>query len=298
MTPRLLVLGAGGQLGQHVMQALSGLPVTGLDRRQCDIADGQLLAACFAAVIPTIVINCAAYTRVDDAESHQEEARRVNADAAGTLAVLCAGIDAQLLHISTDYVFGGVPPHDAALGYTPADMTAPLNQYGATKLDGENAIRRELAAHWIIRTSWLFSEYGNNFARTILRRAQERDELRVVDDQVGKPTFAGHLAAACRAIVDRALTGASLDFGTYHFAGTPAVSWHGFAKTIVADAYDRGWLERRPAVIPVTMAEFPRPARRPADSRLYAADLISRLDLPVLKWSNGLTAVFRSLVPA
>jgi dTDP-4-dehydrorhamnose reductase len=297
VSARVLVLGAEGQLGRHVREALTGLSATGLGRRQCDITDERQIAASCAAVDPAIVINCAADTRVDDAETDPACCRRVNETGAGLIAAVCARAGIPLIHFSTDYVFGGTPPRDAAHGYTPDDPPAPVNRYGAAKLAGEQAIREVCQAHWIVRTSWLFSAYPANFARTILRLAREREELRVVDDQRGTPTYAGHLAAACRALVERALAGTAPDYGVYHFAGTPAVSWHGFADAIVADAQARGLLTRRPDVIPVATAEFPRPAPRPADSRLDAGDLIARLQLSPPSWRNGLAEMFKELTP-
>lgn len=296
--PRILILGAGGQLGRHVQAALAGLQVTALGHGECDIADEGALARSLAAPAPSIVINCAAYTRVDDAEADAIAARRVNAHGPAALAGACADKKVPLIHISTDYVFGGHPPADPALGYAPTDQPAPLNVYGATKLAGEEAVRRFLREHWIIRTSWLFSQHGSNFARTILRLAGERTVLRVVDDQLGTPTWAGHLAAACRTLVEAICCGASPPFGTYHFAGTPAASWHGFAEAIIGAAVASGRLRRRPAVVPIASAEYPRPAARPRDSRLCATELLARLDLPVPRWSDGLAAMLKTPLAA
>jgi dTDP-4-dehydrorhamnose reductase len=298
MTQRVLILGAGGQLGRHVQAALADLPITALTHRECDVGDALVAAEWLAWAEPSVVINCAADTRVDDAETDVENAERVNARAPGRLAALCAERDAALIHISTDYVFGGVPPADQDRGYTPADRPAPLNRYGATKLAGEEAIRRVLPAHWILRTSWLFSAYGNNFARTILRLAAERSELRVVDDQTGTPTWAGHVALACRALVDAAGAGSAPAFGTYHVAGAPAVSWHGFATAIVDAAFEAGQLARRPSVVPVLTLEFPRPAQRPSDSRLHSDDLRTALGLAAADWRDGLAAMIKVPIAA
>ncbi|MBV8538843.1 MAG: dTDP-4-dehydrorhamnose reductase, partial [Alphaproteobacteria bacterium] len=284
--------------GRHMRAAFSELPITALTRRECDIGDTDALVDWLAWAEPQIVINCAAYTRVDDAETDRETAEHVNARGPAALARLCADRQASLVHISTDYVFGGQAPTDPWCGYAPTDQPAPLNHYGATKLDGEEMIRRVLPQHWIIRTSWLFSAHGRNFVRTILRLAAERPELRIVDDQVGTPTWAGHLAAACRALVDAAARGSAPPFGTYHFAGAPAVSWHGFASAIVDAAVAGGQLARPPAVVPITTAEFPRPARRPTDSRLDSSDLLTALGLPVADWGRGLATMIRRPVAA
>jgi dTDP-4-dehydrorhamnose reductase len=298
MRARILVLGAGGQLGRHVIEALTGLRVIALAHAQCDIADERQFLRCFAANRPTIVINCAAFTRVDDAEADKAGASRVNTIGPGLLAALCAHNGTPLLHFSTDSVFGGIPPADIRRGYTPADVAGPLNHYGATKLQGEDAIRRALREHWIVRTSWLFSRHGSNFVRSILYQAERGDALRVVDDQIGNPTWAGHLAAATRAIVDGIDNGSAPAFGVHHFAGTPAISRHGFAAAIVEDAHAYGWIQKRPAVIPVTTAEFPRPAVRAPDARLHADALISQLRLPAPAWRDGLAAMSKEMVPA
>jgi dTDP-4-dehydrorhamnose reductase len=298
LIPRVLILGASGQLGQHMQAALSDLPMTALTRRECDIGNACELADWLAWAEPSIVINCAGYTRVDDAEADRDKAERVNAQGPAALARVCAERQAALIHISTDYVFGGQPPADLRRGYTPSDKAAPLNRYGATKLAGEAAIRRALPEHWIVRTSWLFSGRGSNFVRTILRLAAERPELRIVDDQIGTPTWAPHLSAACRALVAAAAAGSAPAFGTYHVAGAPAVSWHGFAAAIVDAAFAAGQLARRPAVVPITTAEFPRPARRPPDSRLDGAALLTALGLPPADWRDGLAAMFKTAAAA
>lgn len=296
--PRILVLGAGGQLGRHVHGALSDRAasdwaVTGLDHNACDIGDERQLACSLIDAAPDLVINCAAYTRVDDAETDRAAAERANAHGPGLLAALCAERKRPLIHLSTDYVFGRVPPKDPHLGYTPADQPGPVNHYGATKLAGEAAIRAAHNEHWIIRTSWLFSAAGRNFVRTILDLAARRPELRVVHDQLGTPTWAGDLAAACRALVAAIDRGSPPAPGTYHFAGIPAVSWFAFAEAIVDEALDAGRLQRRPAIVPVTTAEIPRPAPRPGDSRLCAGDLLAALDLTAASWRDGLAAMLK-----
>jgi dTDP-4-dehydrorhamnose reductase len=298
MNPLVLVLGAGGQLGRHVVDALAGLRVLALAHGQCDIADERQVAAFLSANKPFIVVNCAAFTRVDEAEKNESSARRANTTGPGVLAAACAQNRTPLLHFSTDSVFGGVPPRDLQRGYTPTDTASPLNRYGLTKLHGEDAIRRALHEHWIVRTSWLFSGHGSNFVRSILHQARRGAALRVVDDQVGTPTWAGHLAAATRAIVDGIGDGTAPAYGVHHFAGIPAISRHGFAIAIVEDALARGWIERRPDIVPVKTSEFPRAALRAADARLCADALPSRLGLPPPAWRDGLGAMAKDLVPA
>ena len=296
--PRILILGAGGQLGRHVQDALADRPVAALDRQACDVGDERQLAHGLATAAPDIVINCAAYTRVDDAETDRAAAERINARGPGLLAALCADRELPLIHISTDYVFGGVPPRDEHLGYAATDDPHPLNYYGATKLAGEIAIRAALDRHWIIRTSWLFSGLGSNFARTILRLAGERPELRIVHDQLGTPTWAGDLATACAALADAIGCGAPPAPGTYHFAGVPAVSWYAFAGAIVDAALAAGRLQRRPAIVPITSVELARPAPRPADSRLDAGEFPAALGLTAASWRNGLAAMLALPVAA
>ncbi len=245
---------------------------------------------------PALVINAAAYTAVDRAEMEQEMAMAVNGHAVGAMARGCGQRGIPFVHLSTDYVFagGGEAP------WRPADSTEPLGAYGASKLLGEQLVR--LATHelgsqaLVLRVSWVFGQQGNNFVRTMLRLAGEREELRVVADQVGGPTSAEAIAAALLQLVEPAIANRSpvaersglFPWGIHHVQGQPWVSWHGFAEAIVEQALELGLLERQPQVIPISSAEFPTPARRPANSRLDCSSAERELGLVLPAWREDL----------
>ncbi|QRG05082.1 dTDP-4-dehydrorhamnose reductase [Xanthobacter dioxanivorans] len=267
---RILLFGAAGQLGREVtaLAAARGLDLVGLDHAALDISDPVAVARALEAARPDALINAAAYTAVDKAESEPERAARINAFAPGLIAERCARYGTPLIHVSTDYVFDGTK----AGAYVEADPVHPVGVYGRTKAAGEAAIRAAHERHVIVRTSWVYGAYGNNFLKTMLRLAGERDELKVVADQRGCPTATRDLAEALLAVAEAAAKG-DARFGTYHFAGTGATTWHGFAAAIVAAAEKH--TGRRPRVTPITTADYPTPARRPKNSAL-ASDLFER----------------------
>ncbi len=289
---RILILGARGQVGSE----LTALPwpdavsVTGLARDQVDLTDRAALRAQVMAMRPDVVINAAAYTAVDKAESEADLTFAVNRDAPETLADACAALGARLLHISTDYVFDG-----SKFGaYVETDPVAPLGVYGRSKEAGESAIRAHLADHVILRTAWVFGATGGNFVKTMLRFGHERRHLRVVGDQVGCPTPARAIAEALARI---ALTNdTAFQRGTYHFAGNHAVSWFQFAEAIFAAAARYG--VARPRLDCITTAEYPTPARRPANSVLSCDLLAARYDIAPANWQAGLEAVLADLAQA
>jgi len=284
----VLVTGANGQLGRQLLATpVRGLDVVGVDRQQCDISDAASVARCFAQHRPALVINAAAYTQVDRAESDAERAYAVNRDGTRHLAQACAAAGVPLLHVSTDYVYDG----SKATPWRVGDAVAPLGVYGASKLAGETAVRAEPVPHVILRTGWVFGEYGNNFVRTMLRLAAVRDELRVVADQHGGPTWTGDLAAALFTLARQHLDGGAVPWGTYHYGGQPATTWHGFAQTIVAEAYAAGLLSRLTPVRAIATREFPTPARRPANAVLAMDDTLQQLHLPAPDWRVGLRRV-------
>lgn len=251
----LAILGGSGQVGRALAQEARarGIPHVAFGRAACDIADaGAVERAILGA---RLVVNCAAYTAVDRAEAEEERAHEVNGLGAGTVAQKCAEIGIPLIHISTDYVFDGESPRP----YREDDICSPLNAYGRSKLAGEENVRKCQPAHVILRTSWIFSVQGQNFVTTILRLARSEPELRVVHDQVGGPTAAEDIAKTILDIMEAICEGPNpIQWGTYHFAGAPAVSWYGFARAIVG--------ESGPPVVPIATEEFPRPARRPRNS--------------------------------
>lgn len=285
---KLMVTGGQGQLGRALAArgAALGHAVVALDRAALDVRDPVQIAGALASHAPAAVINAAAYTAVDRAEQDPTGAAAVNAMAPGLLAAACAARRVPLLHVSTDYVFDGTLRRP----YREDDPVAPLGVYGQTKAEGERAV---LAGHGIVvRTSWLFAATGSNFVRTIARLAAERPELRVVADQHGCPSFADDIAETLIALAERA-TSAGGAASIYHAAGEGPTTWHGFASAIV-DALRA----RRPVacarVVPITTAEYPTPARRPAYSVLDTARLRA-LGIAPRPWILGLEHVMAEL---
>lgn len=282
---RLLVFGRTGQVATELarLAAREGLDATFLGRAQADLADPPHCAAAIADFAPEAVINAAAYTAVDKAESEEALATAVNGAAPGAMAQACARAAIPFLHVSTDYVFDG--SGDAPR--TEADPAAPLNAYGRSKLAGEAAIRDSGVAHAILRTSWVFSAHGSNFVKTMLRLSESRDALRVVEDQVGGPTPAADIAAALVEVA-RALRDGHPG-GTYHFAGAPDTSWAGFAREIFSQA------GRAVEVTGIPTADYPTPAARPLNSRLDCAKLRTDFGVTRPDWRAGLAGVLKEI---
>jgi dTDP-4-dehydrorhamnose reductase len=285
----ILVLGSSGQLASHLRALLPDAKFCGRDA--LDLAEPAAVAARIAAMKPRAIVNAAGYTAVDKAESEPAVAWRVNAESVAAAALAATALDIPFLHVSTDYVFDGRKTSE----YTPADATNPLSVYGATKLAGELAARALCKKSWILRVSWVFSEHGANFVKTMLRLAATRDELRVVADQRGRPTYAGELAAVIAGIVGGAQDRTPLPFGTYHAVGGPIVSWCQFADLIVEQAFQRGMIAKRVPVRPITTAEYPTPARRPANSALEPSAELERALGSTMDWQKGLTAALTAL---
>jgi dTDP-4-dehydrorhamnose reductase len=270
---KVLLTGANGQLGRCVRDvfANSEHDVIALDRQALDISSESTVASTIAFHNPEVILNAAAYTAVDKAESEPEQARAINGLAPGILAAAAKDVGARIIHISTDYVFDG----GADKPYAECDLVNPQGVYGKTKLEGELAVQENIGAFVILRTAWVFSEYGNNFLKTMLRLGADRSELGVVADQVGCPTYAGNIASACLAIVDGFAEG-NERYGIYHYAGNGAVSWHDFALYIFEEAQRQGVLAAFPKVNAIGTVDYPTPAKRPAysvlDNRKIACD--------------------------
>ena len=266
MSCGILVTGIGGQVGWEIARraARAGLALKGLTSAELDISDSKAVHAAVAQTTPKVIVNCAAYTAVDKAETEKQRAFAVNRDGPGHLAAACAARGIPLVHVSTDYVFDGASRDP----YKEDDPTAPLGVYGQSKLAGEAAVRGFLDRHIIVRTAWVYGVHGHNFVKTMLRLGAERDVLRVVADQRGSPTFAGDLADALIKLARRVKSEALPEhaYGTFHYSGGGAVSWHGFAQRIFELAAPK--LGRRPRVEAISTAEYPTPARRPANSVL------------------------------
>jgi dTDP-4-dehydrorhamnose reductase len=286
----LLIFGAGGQLGRELMALAhaEGVAAIGATRAQADIGDADAVARVIAEARPRLVVNAAAYTAVDKAEGEPDLARAINAVAPGLLAEATAEAGIPLLHISTDYVFDGRKTG----AYTEEDAIAPLGVYGRTKAEGEARVRAANPRHVILRTAWVYGIHGHNFLKTMLRLARERDELRVVADQHGCPTATLDLARAILA-VDKALRAGRDAFGTYHFVGTGRTSWHGFAQVIVAA--QAGATGRRPAVTAIATADYPTPARRPANSELDASLFARTFGYRAEAWQTRTREVVQTL---
>ncbi|WP_259400323.1 dTDP-4-dehydrorhamnose reductase [Roseovarius sp. SCSIO 43702] len=277
---RILIFGRTGQVATELARRAM---VVALGRAEADLRDPQALRDAVEAHAPDVVINAAAYTAVDRAEEERAEAQAVNATAPGAIAGACAARRIPFLHVSTDYVFDG----SGSRPWTPEDPVDPRNVYGRTKLAGERAVRAAGGTHAILRTSWVFSAHGTNFVKTMLRLGAGRDELRVVDDQVGGPTPAADIAA-CLLTMARAMTDGQ-EGGTYHFAGSPATSWAGFAREIFAQA------GMGVKVTGIPTAEYPTPATRPENSRLDGESLTRDFGIAMPDWKAGLRDVLDAL---
>lgn len=294
----ILVFGGNGQLGQElVAQALTRASaaanslLTALSRSEADIADATAVRRALATHKPKLVVNAAAYTKVDLAETEVEAARQGNEIGPQLLAQACQDLRLPLIHISTDYVFDGTK----AGPYLETDPVAPMGSYGRSKAAGEAAVRAANPHHVIIRTAWVYGEFGNNFLKTMLRLASTRDELRVVADQHGCPTSTTDLARAILMIAPRLIAGADV-WGTYHLAGTGETTWHGFASRIVAA--QAPLTGRNPRVTPITTADYPTPARRPANSRLDCQKFFSVFGVRTHAWEDETDRITRALVAA
>jgi dTDP-4-dehydrorhamnose reductase len=288
---KLLVTGANGQIGWELRTSLAALGnVTALDRSQCDLSRPSLLPDIVRSVRPDVIVNAAAYTAVDDAEQDEARATAVNGAAPGVLACEAARAGALMIHYSTDYVFDG----RKATPYTEDDPPCPVNAYGRSKLVGEAAVEQAGGAHLILRTSWVYGVRGRNFLRTMLALLRERDELRIVADQIGAPTWATEIAQATAAVVQAATherAEGRFTPGLFHLTAAGATSWHGFAAAILAGATRRGMLAatgRAPRLVPVRSEEYPRPAARPKNSRLAGGRIRGRFGVALPGWEEGL----------
>lgn len=277
---KILLTGAAGQLGHELKRSLAPLgEVIAHDRRTLDLSDPDLLRTTIRALRPDLMVNAAAYTAVDKAESDTANALAVNATAPSVLAEEARTIGARLIHYSTDYVFDG----QGTQAWKETDTVAPINVYGGTKWAGEQAIEASGCRHLILRTSWVFGAHGANFMKTMLRLAREKDELGIIDDQFGAPTWTRHLADATLVLAARPDAQ-----GLYHLANAGVTTWAGYAERIFAEARQRGLLAQSPRIRRITSADFPLPAKRPANSRLDCSALYRDHGIVLPDWGVAL----------
>jgi dTDP-4-dehydrorhamnose reductase len=289
----VLVVGRSGQVATELARlgGIAGHPVVARGRADgLDLASAGSIRPALERLAPALVINAAAYTAVDRAESDSEAARALNALGPARLADACAGAAIPLIHLSTDYVFDGQGQDP----WREDDPVAPLGVYGRTKAEGEALIRAATPRHVILRTAWVFAAHGHNFVRTMLRLGRERDTLTIVDDQRGGPTPAAAIASACARIAAGVLEGRDDGFGTFHFAGTPAVTWFGFAGAIFAAAARHGY--SLPRLLPIPSAAYPTPAPRPANSMLDCSRIERVWGIPRPDWQPALEGVVADLL--
>jgi len=283
---KILLLGANGQVGWELRRALAPLgDLVACTRAQADLADLEGLREIVRLAQADIIVNAAAYTAVDKAESEPELAMRINAEAVALLAQEASLSNAWLVHYSTDYIFDG-KKHGA---YAEYDYANPVSVYGRTKWLGERAVRASVCRHLIFRTSWVYAPRGKNFPRTMLQLAQTRDELRVVDDQIGAPTSA-ELIADVTALALRHVQKVECAGGTYHLTADGETSWHAYTQLLLRKAEARGYALRTTAddVIPISTSEYPTPAKRIANSRLSTDKLRITFDLTLPSWDAAL----------
>jgi dTDP-4-dehydrorhamnose reductase len=296
----ILLFGKGGQVGWELQRALAPLgDVVALDfdstTLHADFSRPEGLADTVRAVRPTVIVNAAAHTAVDKAEAEPELARAINATAPAVLAREAAALGATLVHYSTDYVFDGT----GSAARSEQAPTGPLGVYGLTKLEGEQALQASGCRHLILRTSWVYAARGGNFAKTMLRLAAERDELRVIDDQVGAPTGA-ELLADCTAHALRALAERPELAGLYHLAAASETSWHGYARHVIERARSAGRPIKVAAdrLLPIPTSAYPTPARRPLNSRLDCSRFTQAFGLRLPPWQQGVDRMLDELFGA
>lgn len=276
---RILLTGRNGQVGWELQRTLAPLgEVIALDREKLDLADADAIRAAIRTLRPDIIVNAAAYTAVDQAESETGLALRINAEAPGVMAEEARAAGAQMVHYSTDYVFDGTK--DGAYGED--DTPAPINAYGRSKLAGEQAIQATGCRYLIFRTSWVYGLRGKNFLRTILRLAEEREELRIIEDQFGAPTWSRLIAEATAVALGRQQPVE----GLYHLASGGSTSWHGFTKAILARS--RNLRTREPVLTAIPTHEYPLPAARPHNSRLRCDRLAQQASIQLPDWQDAL----------
>ncbi|MGL4473388.1 MAG: dTDP-4-dehydrorhamnose reductase, partial [Shewanella sp.] len=289
---RVLITGCQGQIGCYLTEQLNSChnhTVLALARNDLDITDRGAVNAVVAEFRPTIIINAAAYTAVDQAEVERELAYAVNRDGAKFLAEAAQQVGAAILHISTDYVFDGSKDGE----YLDTDVTMPLSVYGASKLAGEQAVAQACTKHIILRTSWAFGVYGHNFVKTMLRLGASRDSVSIVDDQFGGPTYAGDIAQVLISMAMRIAKGDVVEYGVYHYSGMPYVSWYEFTAIVLDAAYAQGVITVKPHLERLNSAQYPTLAQRPKNSRLDSTNIRTHFGIEPSDWLVALQSLER-----
>ncbi len=283
---KVALFGAAGQVGTDCGQALidKGYDVSLFTRSDVDFSIPEMVADKILNLKPSLVINACAYTAVDKAQEESELADLVNHQSVAAMADACFQLSIPLIHLSTDYVFDGT----ADAPYQEDDLVKPLGVYGATKLAGEQAVQQTMSQYVILRTSWVFGKHGNNFVKTMLRVGAGREQLSVVDDQYGRPTYVGDIVTAILFFVNQYEKKNSLPSGIYHCSSEGETTWHGFAQAIFDMAVQCGAIEKKPQVIPISTSEYPTPAPRPAYSVLSTEKLMKTMGSPMPHWQQGL----------
>lgn len=287
---RVLITGCNGQVGHCLVRILSNtenVSLLAVDREELDVTDKKSVSDKVKAFKPTIIINAAAHTAVDKAEDEVELAFAINRDGPKYLAEVAQEVDAAIIHISTDYVFEGNKVGE----YVENDVTNPQSVYGASKLAGEIAVAEVCDKHVILRTSWVFGEHGNNFVKTMLRIAESRNELSIVGDQFGGPTYAGDIAKALVKIATSISNGDSVEYGVYHYSGLPHVSWYGFANRIFDNAVVQGVLRDKPKLSSITTEQYPTPAKRPKNSKLSTEKISNSFAIDASDWKAAILKI-------
>ncbi len=290
---KLLLIGSKGQVGQELMQILTNLgDLISVDRTTLDLTNSAMISSIIEQNKPDIIVNSAAYTAVDKAESEPELAQQINAIAPKLIAEECTKIGAKLIHISTDYVFDGTKNTP----YLETDLTNPMSVYGKSKLEGEENIKQTGCNYIILRTAWVYGVFGKgNFVKTMLRLGKEREQLKVVMDQVGTPTHAQDIAQTIANLINQ-ISHENQVQKTYHFTNLGVCSWYDFAVTIFEEAKKRGYPLTVKEVIPITTPEYPTPAKRPAYSVLSTKKITTDLDSYPNYWRNSLSLMLDQLL--
>lgn len=285
---KILITGCNGQVGHCLAKQLEGkAEVLAVDKEQLDITDQAAVFSAVSEFVPDYIINAAAHTAVDKAEEEVELSFAINRDGPKYLAEAAESCGAIILHISTDYVFDGT----GEAPYQESDTVGPQGVYGQSKLAGEQAVANACEKYLVLRTAWVFGEHGNNFVKTMLKLGQDRDELSVVGDQVGGPTYAGDIAAALITMIDYIEKQGEPEWGVYHFSGMPYASWYEFADAIFALAKNQLVIESTPSLSSIPTSAYPTPAKRPANSRLDCRKIEQQFGIKPSDWQASLDSI-------